>query len=70
MTRKESTEVQLEKSYRHLDHSEILVRNLLDLEVDLVVLSLELTKLAGLSTRTKDTIRTRRLCLQEQELLD
>ncbi len=45
-----------------------LTQNLLDREVDLAVLSAELTKLADMSTRIIVSIREQVLSLQEREL--
>ncbi len=50
--------------------SETSFQKLLELEVDLAVLSKELTKLVDFSTRIGDTFRGLRLSQQEQELLD
>ncbi len=58
-----------EKSYHqcHIKGSSI---SLLEVEVDLVVLSKELTKLADLSTRIVNSLHELRLSQQEQELQD
>ncbi len=48
--------------------SETSIQSCLDMEVDLVVLSQELYKLADLSTRIVNSLRELRVSEQEQEL--
>jgi len=69
MNQKVSTGVS-ERTYQRWDHSKITFQTLTDLEVELAVLSRELTRLEGLSTRIVSSLHELRLSLQEQELPD
>ncbi len=53
--------------FLHKDHIAHLVQKLLDLEVDSVVLSKELTKLGDMSSRIDESCRDLRLSLQEHQ---
>ncbi len=58
------------KTFRPWDLLETSVQNLLELEVELAVLSAELSTLANGLSRIDESCRGLRLSLQEQELPD
>jgi len=60
----------LEKISQQVQTDSLIVQTLLQLEVDLAVLSKEQSLLAALSSRIDESCRALRLSLQEQELRD
>ncbi len=70
MTRMESTKEESERMYQRWDLSRITFQVLKELEVDLAVLSKELTRLADMSIRITDSIHVLGSYQSEQESQD